>query len=66
VKTGSEIQQSQAETRSQACYQSNENNQKSNPRREERKESAERKPFEAKLIQFGCSIEREKETDKGN
>jgi hypothetical protein len=42
--------------------ESNEKNQKSNPRECKETAKAEREPFEAKnVIQFGCSIERERE-----
>lgn len=42
--------------------ESNEKNQKSNPRERKETAKAEREPFEAKnVIQFGCPIERERE-----
>jgi len=41
--------------------ESNEKNQKSNPRECKETAKAEREPFEGKnVIQFGCSIERER------
>ncbi len=45
--------------------ESNEKNQKSNPRESKETAKAEREPFEAKnVIQFGCPIERERERNR--